>query len=112
MSTCGPGASPSGIRTFATVGRRAVALTGCSGGVRRLQVDVALGQRQTNDLLRLHQVQRESPRDSAKATQPGYNPMDLDRLLKLRLIVARHGEMDLGKWWDTNGVLGPRGVTV
>jgi hypothetical protein len=38
--------------------------------------------------------------------------MDLDRLLKLRLIVARCGEMDMAKWWDTNGLLGPRGALV
>ena len=35
--------------------------------------------------------------------------VDLDRLLKLRLIVARHGEMDGARWWNTNGVLGPNG---
>lgn len=31
------------------------------------------------------------------------------RLLKLRLVVARHGEMDGAKWWNTNGVLGRQG---
>lgn len=35
--------------------------------------------------------------------------VDLDRLLKLRLIVARHGEMDGACWWNTNGILGPKG---
>ncbi len=35
--------------------------------------------------------------------------VDLNRLLKLRLIVARHGEMDGARWWNTNGVLGPKG---
>jgi len=35
--------------------------------------------------------------------------IDFDRLLKLRLIVARHGEMDGARWWNTNGVLGPKG---
>lgn len=35
--------------------------------------------------------------------------VNLDRLLKLRLIVARHGEMDGARWWNTNGVLGPKG---
>lgn len=29
--------------------------------------------------------------------------MDLERLLKLRLVVARFGEMDLAKWWNTKG---------
>ena len=31
--------------------------------------------------------------------------IDFDRLLKLRLIVARVGEMDLAKWWNTRGQL-------
>ena len=35
--------------------------------------------------------------------------VDLNRLLKLRLIVARHGEMDGACWWNTNGVLGRKG---
>ena len=34
------------------------------------------------------------------------------QLLKLRLIVARYGEMDLMGWWNTRGVLGPRGQAV
>jgi hypothetical protein len=36
--------------------------------------------------------------------------IDLDRLLKLRLIVARHGEMDRACWWNTDGVLGRYGA--
>jgi hypothetical protein len=40
-------------------------------------------------------------------TQP---PLDLDRLLKLRLVVARFGEMDLAKWWNTKGQLGRLGA--
>lgn len=35
--------------------------------------------------------------------------IDLDRLLKLRLVVARYGEMDLAKWWNTKGQLGRLG---
>jgi hypothetical protein len=38
--------------------------------------------------------------------------IDFDRLLKLRLVVARQGEMDAAKWWNTQGVLGPRGAMV
>ena len=34
---------------------------------------------------------------------------DLDHLLKLRLVVARIGEMDLAKWWNTKGQLGRLG---
>jgi hypothetical protein len=37
-------------------------------------------------------------------------PIDLDLLLKLRLMVARFGEMDVAKWWNTKGQLGPLGA--
>lgn len=36
--------------------------------------------------------------------------MDYDRILKLRLVVARFGEMDLAKWWNTQGQLGRYGA--
>lgn len=36
--------------------------------------------------------------------------LDLDRLLRLRLIVARFGEMDIARWWNTNGQLGSFGT--
>ena len=36
--------------------------------------------------------------------------LDLDRLLKLRLVVARFGEMDLARWWNTKGQLGRLGA--
>jgi hypothetical protein len=36
--------------------------------------------------------------------------IDFDRLLKLRLLVARFGEMDLAKWWNTKGQLGRLGA--
>jgi hypothetical protein len=36
--------------------------------------------------------------------------IDLDRLLQLRLVVARFGEMDLAKWWNTKGQLGKTGA--
>jgi hypothetical protein len=36
--------------------------------------------------------------------------LDLDRLLKLRLVVARYGEMDRAGWWNTNGMLGRYGA--
>ena len=35
-----------------------------------------------------------------------------EHLLKLRLVVARVGEMDLARWWNTNGQLGPLGASV
>lgn len=39
-------------------------------------------------------------------------PVDFERLFKLRLAVARHGEMDCARWWNTQGVLGRRGGIV
>ena len=42
----------------------------------------------------------------------GSSVIDLNRLLKLRLVVARHGEMDAARWWNTQGVLGRRGAVV
>jgi len=36
--------------------------------------------------------------------------IDLDQLLRLRLVVARFGEMDLAKWWNTKGQLGRLGA--
>lgn len=38
--------------------------------------------------------------------------LDFDRLLKLRLVVGRYGEMDAARWWNTQGMLGPRGAVV
>ncbi len=35
--------------------------------------------------------------------------MDFDHLLRLRLVVARFGEMDNARWWNTNGMLGRLG---
>lgn len=32
--------------------------------------------------------------------------------MKLRLVVARVGEMDLARWWNTHGQLGPIGTSV
>jgi hypothetical protein len=34
----------------------------------------------------------------------------LDRLLQLRLVVARFGEMDIAKWWNTKGQIGRFGA--
>lgn len=38
--------------------------------------------------------------------------LDYDWLLKLRVAVARCGEMDLARWWNTNKQLGPSGSSV
>lgn len=37
-------------------------------------------------------------------------PIDLDRLIKLRLLIARFGEMDLGTCWNTKGQRGRLGA--
>lgn len=36
--------------------------------------------------------------------------LDLEHLLKLRVVVARVGEMDLAQWWNTKGQLGRLGA--
>ena len=36
--------------------------------------------------------------------------LDLEWLLKVRVAVARCGELDAMKWWNTNGQLGPYGA--
>jgi hypothetical protein len=38
--------------------------------------------------------------------------LDLEWLLKVRTVVARIGEMDLARWWNSNGQLGPQGASV
>jgi hypothetical protein len=41
-----------------------------------------------------------------------YNDIDLAWLMRLRTVVARLGEMDLARWWNSNGQLGPQGASV
>ncbi len=36
--------------------------------------------------------------------------MNFDSLLKLRLAIARYGEMDIARWWNTQGLLGRNGA--
>lgn len=36
--------------------------------------------------------------------------VDMDLLLKLRLVIGRYGEMDIAKWWNTKGQLGRLGA--
>jgi hypothetical protein len=38
--------------------------------------------------------------------------LHLEWLLKVRTVVARTGEMDLARWWNSNGQLGPQGASV
>lgn len=38
--------------------------------------------------------------------------LDLEHLLRLKLVVGRIGEMDLAQWWNTRGQLGPSGASV
>lgn len=43
--------------------------------------------------------------------KPAFPSCDLTLLLKLRIIVARFGEMDRAKWWNSKGQLGRLGST-
>lgn len=36
--------------------------------------------------------------------------INLERLLKLRVAVGRHGEMDVARWWNSKGQLGDLGA--
>lgn len=36
--------------------------------------------------------------------------IDYGWLLRLRLLIARYGEMDSARWWNTNGVMGKYGA--
>jgi hypothetical protein len=36
--------------------------------------------------------------------------VDLEMIMRLRVVVARVGEVDLAKWWNTTGQLGPIGT--
>src|SRR3954454_7199826 len=38
--------------------------------------------------------------------------IDFEWLLKIRTVVARIGEMDLARWWNSTGQLGPQGASV
>jgi hypothetical protein len=38
--------------------------------------------------------------------------VDLEHLFQLRAAVGRYGEMDAAGWWNTHGVLGPRGTAL
>lgn len=40
------------------------------------------------------------------------DPIDAEQLFKTRVAVARHGEMDRGKWWNTNKALSSTGTMV
>jgi len=35
--------------------------------------------------------------------------VDIEKLFKLRLVAARFGEMDMARWWNTQGLLGKHG---
>ena len=51
-------------------------------------------------------------RSSRKGDLTDDRTIDLERLLKLRVVVGRVGEMDLAQWWNTKGQLGPLGAAV
>lgn len=43
------------------------------------------------------------------SSEPIFEPIDYDRLLQIRAVVGRVGEMDVCRWWNTNGQLGRLG---
>jgi hypothetical protein len=47
--------------------------------------------------------------DKLKAA-PAFEDGDLRKLFQLRLAVARFGEMDVARWWNTKGLLGRLGT--
>jgi hypothetical protein len=49
---------------------------------------------------------------NARAESETAQTIDLERLLKLRLVVARCGEKDNARWWNTDRLLGPLGPPV
>lgn len=42
----------------------------------------------------------------------GYPRIDFEKLLKLRTVIARFGELDVARWWNSNGQLGRLGAVV
>jgi hypothetical protein len=44
--------------------------------------------------------------DTIKSQLHPDGSFDLDRLLKLRFLIARFGEMDQARWWNARGSLG------
>lgn len=36
--------------------------------------------------------------------------IDFEKLLKIRIVVGRFGEIDVARWWNSNGQLGPVGA--
>lgn len=52
------------------------------------------------------------PKPEEQGTSPTRPMIDLDKLLKLRIAVARYGELDAAGWWNTRGQLGKLGASV
>lgn len=42
--------------------------------------------------------------------ESGSDDINMDLVFKLRLLIARYGEMDIAKWWNTTGILGRYGA--
>ena len=66
---------------------------------------------------------RKPPRSGWNGIAPGngsgrygaadtYNDIEMAWLMKLRTVVARLGEMDCGRWWNSDGQLGAQGASV
>jgi hypothetical protein len=58
----------------------------------------------------LHNSRHVATSRTSGANEVMTQPLDLDRILKLRVLVARFGEMDRAKWWNTKGQLGRVGA--
>ena len=39
-----------------------------------------------------------------------FGGLNFEKLLKIRIVVARFGEIDVARWWNSNGQLGPVGA--
>lgn len=58
-------------------------------------------------------VTENPPARAQRGAGEGAGPsLDASYLMRLRLVVARVGEMDLARWWNTEGQLGALGTTV
>jgi hypothetical protein len=42
----------------------------------------------------------------------GRQELNFEKLLKLRTVIARFGELDIARWWNSNGQLGRLGAVV
>lgn len=94
--------------------RRRRSKLGVLGGESLENAENVAGQSSYYSLFSYMQLCKQEWGDSPVPTKHNGVPceIDLNRLFKLRLVVARYGEMDGARWWNTNGMLGSRGAAV